>query len=277
MALNTALAGKVYPSRTYEVTAEAIRKYARATNEKNPMFLGDDPIAPPAFPIVPAAESLREAMQDEELGVDMAMLVHAEEEHVLYAPIAAGDVLEVKPTLAAVEAKETGHTFTLKVELKTQKGKPVADVLSTMFIRKTGSGARPAKDQKKEPTFILQKPQQIDEDQSSRYAEASGDDNPIHVDPEFARNRARLPGIILQGMCTMAFAARAVLDGVGGGDPTRLKRIRVRFSRPVFPGETITTRVWRLDDEGTRSVFGFDTVNPSGAVVIKDGLAEISF
>ena len=146
-----------------------------------------------------------------------------------------------------------------------------------MFIRKTGSGARGKKQESAERNYIDEKPQQIDEEQSFRYAEATRDDNPIHTDAECARNNARLPGIILQGMCTMAFAARAVLDGVGGGDPSRLKRIKVSFSRPVFPGETITTRIWRLDDEGTRSVFGFDTVNPSGAAVIKDGLAEISF
>ena len=277
MALSTALAGKEYPSRSYEVTADAIREYARATNEKNPMFVGDDPVAPPAFPIVVAAESLREAMQDPELGVDMAMPVHAEEGHVIHSLVQAGDVLEVKPTLAAVEAKDTGHTFTVKCELKTEKGKPVADVLSTMYIRKTGSGARAKKQESAEPGFIHQKPERSDEDQSCRYAEPSGDDNPIHTDPEFARNNARLPGIILQGMCTMAFAARAVLDGAGGGDPSRLKRIKVSFSRPVFPGDTITTRIWRLDDEGTRSIFGFDTVNPSGAAVIKDGRAEISF
>ena len=50
MAINTAIAGKTYPTSTYEVTADAIRAYAAATNEDNPAFTGDDPVAPPAFP-----------------------------------------------------------------------------------------------------------------------------------------------------------------------------------------------------------------------------------
>jgi acyl dehydratase len=277
MGLNTALEGKEYPSKSYEVTAEAIRNYAEATNEDNPFFTSESPIAPPAFPIVPAAASLREAMVDEELGVDLAMMVHLEEDHIFHVPIKAGDVLEAKASLESVEAKDTGHTFTVKIDLKNQGGQLAAEVKSTMFIRKTGSGARPARREEKEPVYVLQTPQKVDENQTYRYAEASGDDNPIHVDPEYARDTASLPGIILQGMCTMAFAAKAVLDGVGGSDPSRLRRIKVSFSRPAFPGQELTTRIWRMDDDGTKSVYGFDTVNPSGAAVIKDGLAEITY
>lgn len=276
MALNTSLTGKEYPPKTYEVTAEAIHKYAKATNENNPSFEGDKPVVPPAFPIVPAASSLAEVMSDEDLGVDMSMLVHSEQEHIFHVPINAGDVLEAKAKLAAIETKDTGHTFTVRVELTNQRGQLAAEVLSTMLIRKTGSG-RPAKGEEKTPVFVLQKPQKVDEDQSLRYAEASGDDNPIHTDPEFARNKARLPGIILHGMCTMAFAARALVDGVAGSDLRRLRRIRVRFSRPVLPGQTLTTRVWNEVGEGDLSVFGFDTINPSGAAVIRDGYAEFSY
>jgi acyl dehydratase len=280
MGLNTALAGKEYPSKSYEVTAEAIQKYSEATNEDNPFFTTDSPpLAPPAFLIVPAAESLREVMVDEELGADLAKLVHLEEEHIFHVPIKAGDVLEVKASLEAVEAEDTGHHFTVKTDLKNEGGQLAAEVRSTMFIRKSGSGARPARgeEKEKEPVYILQTPEEVDDNQTYRYAEASGDDNPIHVDPEYAKETAGLPGIILQGMCTMAFAAKAVLNGVGGADPSRLSRIKVRFSRPAFPGQTLTTRIWRLDDDGLKSVYGFDTVNPSGAAVIKDGLVEITY
>ena len=78
--------------------------------------------------------------------------------------------------------------------------------------------------------------QQIDTDQTYRYAEASGDNMPIHLDEEIAKS-VGLPGIIIHGLCTMAFTSWAAIQAVAGGDPTRLKRLAVRFSRPVLPGQ----------------------------------------
>jgi 3-hydroxybutyryl-CoA dehydratase len=68
------------------------------------------------------------------------------------------------------------------------------------------------------------------------YAGASGDFNPIHIDPEFGK-MAGLGGNILQGLCTMGFAARACTDFAG--DPGALKKLKVRFSKPVKPLETV--------------------------------------
>jgi acyl dehydratase len=76
-------------------------------------------------------------------------------------------------------------------------------------------------------------------------------------------------------MCTMAFASRAVVDGLCGGDPARLRRIRVRFSRPVFPGETLTTRGWLETSGADADVYGFETLNGRGNAVITAGLAEV--
>lgn len=71
------------------------------------------------------------------------------------------------------------------------------------------------------------------------YAAASGDFNQIHIDREVGE-KAGLGGVILHGMCTMAWAVEAI--GTFTGDATRLSKIRVRFSRPVKIGETITFR-----------------------------------
>ena len=83
----------------------------------------------------------------------------------------------------------------------------------------------------------------FDADQTFRYAEASGDPMPIHLDDAVARS-VGLPGIIIHGLCTMAFCGRAVIDSVAGGDPTRLARLAVKFSRPVLPGQEITVRIY---------------------------------
>src|SRR5712691_2959528 len=103
MAINTSIAGKTYPTATYEVTADAIRTYAAATNEDNPAFTGNDPVGPPAFPIVPA-----QALFDSELEVNLMRLVHGEEDHLLLAPIRPGDTLTVEGRLESIEVKESG-------------------------------------------------------------------------------------------------------------------------------------------------------------------------
>ena len=82
----------------------------------------------------------------------------------------------------------------------------------------------------------------VTEDQTVRYAAASGDDFAIHLDDEFAR-RVGLPGRIVHGLCSLAFAGRAVREAAGVDDPHAVRRLAVRFSAPLFPGDTLTTRV----------------------------------
>ena len=276
MVLNASLAGKTYEPRKFIVTADAISKYARATNDENPWFTSDEPIAPPAFPFVAAMDPMREVMLDPELNVDMAMLVHAEQEHRLLTPLRAGNVLEVRATLEEVDLAPTGHNFTVGVVLINDVDQTAAEVRSKMFIRKTAT-AKAAEDTVERGEVVAEGQSAVDEDQTYRYAEASGDHNPIHLDAEAAR-KSGFPGIVLHGMCTMAMASRVVLETAAGGDPRRLSRIRVQFSRPVFPGQTLTTSVWRISGEGAGDVerYGFETVNPRGAAVIRNGLAEVA-
>lgn len=272
MGLNAELTGKDYGSKTYEVTAEAIEKYARATNDENERYLaGGDSVATPIFPVVPAFESFMTAAMDPELGADIVRLVHSSEEHILPAPIRAGDLLTVTSILESVESRETGETFTVLAKETNQDGKLVAEVRGTMFIRGSGSGRRRGASDGPTQDAVYEETTKVDEDQPVRYAEASGDHNPIHLDRGAAR-MARLPGVILHGMCTMGIATKAVVNGVGGGDPTRVARISVRFSKPVLPGQELTTKVFDAGD-GT---YAFETYNPKGAAVIKDGAVELT-
>lgn len=276
MGLNTELVGKEYETSTFEVTAEHIERYARATNDENERYLSGDIVAPPVFPVVAAFDTFMKAATDPELGADLLRLVHGAEEHVLYRPLRPGDVLTVKPVLESVEQKETGETFTAKATLTDPDGEPVAEVRGTMFIRGTGSGTR-ARSTTHEPSHdvIYEESTKVDDDQTRRYADASGDHNPIHLDPDTAR-MAGLPDVILHGMCTMAIATKAAVNGLAGGDPTRIKRVGVRLSKPVFLGQELTTKVWKETDGDEATIYGFETYNPDGAAVIKNGVVEIA-
>src|SRR5438093_1379087 len=111
------------------------------------------------------------------------------------------------------------------------------------------------------------------DDQTYRYRDASGDQMPIHVDDAFAKS-VGLPGIIAHGLCTMAMCSQAVVKTVAGGDPARVKRLAVRFSKPVFPGNDVVTTIYDAGERDGRRVYAFEATS-NADVVIKDGLAEV--
>jgi acyl dehydratase len=79
----------------------------------------------------------------------------------------------------------------------------------------------------------------------------TGDRNPLHSDPEFAR-QAGFDRPILHGMCTYGMTGRVVLSTFAGGDPGRLASLHARFSKPVTPGQTLTVQLWA---DGDRALF----------------------
>lgn len=98
------------------------------------------------------------------------------------------------------------------------------------------------------------------------YAGASGDFNPIHIDDEFAK-MVGLGGKILQGLCTMAFVAQTNVDYFEK-DPERLKKLKVRFSKPVRPEDVITIKGKITNIEGNKIYCELLAVNQKGEEVI---------
>jgi acyl dehydratase len=98
---------------------------------------------------------------------------------------------------------------------------------------------------------------------------------PIHLDADVARS-VGLPGIIIHGLCTMAFTSWAAIEQVAGGDPHRLRRLAVRFSKPVLPGDDVTTRFWSAGARDGGAAYAYESTNPAGEPVIKDGLVEVA-
>lgn len=106
-----------------------------------------------------------------------------------------------------------------------------------------------------------------------RYAGASGDFNPIHIDPEFARNLAGLPGNILHGLYTMAQVARAN-TAAAGGDPRSLRRLAVQFRGMGFPEQEITVSGTVAREEDGRVVVE-TAAEQGGKQIIRNAEAEL--
>lgn len=244
--------------------------YARATNDPIAEHLSGE-LAPPVFAVVPVWEALVEAIARVAPPEMLPLLLHGEQDIQINRPIVPGMRLESTAEVVGTHIKSSGTTVTVHALTSTSDGEPVNEQYMVAFLRgwqAEGRRGEPAPDHAFTPESEadVEVNAKVDDDQTFRYRDASGDLNPIHVDDEIAR-AVGLPGRIVHGLCTMAFTSWAAVTSLADGDPRRLKRIAVRFSQPVLPGQVITTRFW----QGGR----YETVSDSGAVVIKHGLAVV--
>jgi acyl dehydratase len=269
----------------FTVEAERTKAYAAATNDPTPAHLSGE-VAPPVFAVVPIWDTIAGAMAGVVPPEVLMLVVHGEQDMRLFKQMTPGMVLSSRAASVGIHVKPNGTTVVAKVETRDEAGDLVAEQYMTSFFRGVSEGDSAGEEAPKHKLTAATKAteavgsvtQQIDLDQTYRYAEASGDNMPIHLDAEIAKS-VGLPGIIIHGLCTMAFTSWAAIQEVCAGDPSRLKRLAVRFSRPVLPGQTITTTFWRAvdaEDAGGNEVFGFETRNGDGEVVIKDGLVEVA-
>jgi acyl dehydratase len=258
--------GKAGDEHPYEVTADALQAYADAT---------DDVVGGPVFALLPvwdAAGQVSRAVASDDV---RPQVVHYEQDVVVHRPLAAGMRVRSRATPVALLGRPNGTSVVIRTETRDEDGELLNEQYITEFFRGVESAETVGErapdhrlDTEDEPAAEITYP--VAEDQTVRYAEASGDHFRIHLDDDFARS-VGLPGRIVHGLCTMAFTGRAVLEAAGVEDPGRIERLAVRFSAPLFPGDTLTTRIWDLGD----GAYGFDAVSGEGATVVKDGRAVL--
>jgi 3-hydroxybutyryl-CoA dehydratase len=114
--------------------------------------------------------------------------------------------------------------------------------------------------------------EKVDKYRPIYYAGASGDYNPIHIDPEFGK-MVGLGGAILQGLCTLAFAAKAVTDWTG--DPGKMKKLKCRFSAPVMMEDTISVKGTVTDVQAGCAKVDLKVVNQNGLEVLQKVEVEV--
>jgi len=274
--------GKAGEPVSFSVERERIAAYAAATNDGIARHASGE-LAPPVFSIVPSFQAMGMAAMSVIPPELLGAILHGEQDFHFHKPIEPGMELETTSIPIGMRQRSSGVTVVVRSDTRDAGGELVTEGYSTTFVR-GANGAEEVGDEApahrfddslrdREPDAEVS--QTYDADQTFRYSEASGDPMQIHLDEEFAK-AVGLPGIIIHGLCTMAFTSVAVIERFTPDDPSSLRRLAVRFASIALPGQTITTRLWSAGERDGRASYAYETTSDADAVVIKDGFAEIA-
>jgi acyl dehydratase len=213
-----------------------------------------------------------------EIGIDTLRVVHASEHIRLHAMLPPAGRVRARPRVVGVTDKGADKGAIVAIEREifdVASGALLATVRHVAFCRGDGgcgSAGRPLdpphKIPQREADVSVVLPTQP---QTALIYRLSGDRNPLHSDPQFAR-RAGFPRPILHGLATYGVIGHALLRTLCNGDPARLRGLQCRFTAPVFPGEAIRTEIWQ--DGATASVRALvdeRVVADNGSATIGDG------
>jgi acyl dehydratase len=207
----------------------------------------------PSFAVVPAFPGLVNAAtgQVPGLAVNPIMILHGEQDVEIHRPIPTSGTVEHRPRVASLYDKGKAALFTIEVE-SGPADNPLFTNRFTIFARGEGgfggdpdSPAPGNTPPERDPDHVVESPTMSHQALIYRL---SGDKNPLHADPDFAK----LGGFdtpILHGLCTFGIVCKAVVDTVLGGDTAAVARYQVRFAGVVFPDETVVTSMWREGDQ----------------------------
>lgn len=185
------------------------------------------------------------------LKIDWIKILHGEQAFEILRPLPAEGAVRGEYEIIAVEDKgpEKGAVMhVVKRLFDVESGQLVATVTSVYMLRGDGGQGGfgvvpepPAPLPECEPDIALDLRTLP---QSALIYRLSGDLNPIHADPTAAA-RAGFPQPILHGLCSMGLATRALIETVCEGDPSRVRSVSLRFSKPLFPGETVRMEIFK--------------------------------
>src|SRR5829696_4080686 len=202
-----------------------------------------------------------------------AMLVHGEQRVTLHKPIPPDGSATVTSEIVGIYDKGKAAVVASETRAVDPGGDPLYTTYMSAFIRGEGGwggdrgpgGARNVPPEREADHSVTY---QTSPDQAFVYR-LSGDRNPLHTDPKFAA-MGGFDRPILHGLCTYGFTGRALLNSLCGGDNEKFEHMEGRFSSPVFPGESLTIDMWKIDDG--EAVFA--TKGGDGRTVIDAGLCR---
>lgn len=188
-----------------------------------------------------------------------------------------GGHLTLRERLVGVHKRKKGASVEAEQELVDENGQVIYRMMSSTFL----VGARDFESQGTEHFKPIKPPSDRAADASIEMTTSptqthvyrlSGDYNPLHLDPRFAKiSGFKAP--ILHGLCSLGISARAVLDTYAGGNGKLFKSMKVRFASPVMPGDTLVVDMWK-EDNSNKIIFQ-TKVKSTGKICINNAFIEL--
>jgi len=291
MELSSHIAGSGLKEYRKEVSWRETMNYAAAVGDNNPCYFDDERmdgiIAPPMFCVAvtwPVTEKLEEFLEPGLLPAEIsATKVHYTEHVEFYRPVRPGDMLTVKGKIAAITPHRAGAQIIIRYDVSDNNGKPVftehiGALLRNVKCADSGRGDEtlppvPAFGSKCAPVWEATVP--VDPMRPFVYDGCTNIFFPIHTSKQFAK-MVGLPGIILQGTATLAFAVKELINREAGGDPHCLKILSCRFTGMVLPGTDIRIQLTGKSDGEKDKALYFTVMNKDDQKAISNGYALIT-
>ncbi|MBV8881855.1 MAG: SCP2 sterol-binding domain-containing protein, partial [Planctomycetaceae bacterium] len=249
--LHRSLIGKRYGGAAQLIRPEKLAAYDAAVADQGSLI----------FPVTLVKDPFVKLFEDPDFNGELSRMVHGEQVFVFHRPLKAWDLITPRGRVLGIEDKSSGQILNLGQRIYCE-GELVVEMESRLFFRGESKGEKsPSAPPAERPAPTSTAKVTVPSDLPGRYAQASGDMNPIHVDKSFAQS-AGFKDVILHGLGTLALVAKAL--------PKSLKRLQVRFAKPVYPNDELTTSFWKGGDR-----IEFETKNAAGDAVLSQGVAEL--
>lgn len=253
--------GAELPATEFSWTDDDVILYHLAIGAGNPptdpvelryVYEGDLHVLP-TYATIPQVSMMMSLGVSDGFDINLAQVLHGEHEIVLHTAVPTSGTVTQAGRVTGVFDKGKGAVVDMEIVSTLQRtGEPVFTNRVAVFIKGEGGfGGEPGPSTgheapEREPDHIVECPTLPQ--QALLYRIASGDRNPLHVDPGFAAFGG-FERPILHGLCSYGIVGKAVVDHALDAEPASVASFKARFSGVVFPGETIVTRIW---DEGDR-------------------------
>ncbi len=215
------------------------------------LYEGRGPKSYPTFAVVPAITHAFACMK--RAGIPLASVVHGGQTVRVVGKLPSEGTLMTHGEILAFYDMKKFAQLLIRTRSELSEGSPVYETEWAIIVRGAGGfgGEPPPKSDEgkvpseRTPDFCVD--QQTLPEQALLYR-LSGDINPLHADPAVAASVGFDRGPILHGLATLGFATRALVTGVCDGDADIIESLHGQFRRPVWPGDTLTTEGWRVED-----------------------------
>ncbi|XP_072453245.1 peroxisomal multifunctional enzyme type 2 [Notamacropus eugenii] len=277
--------GYKLPQQTFSYTELEAIMYALGVGAsiKNPENLkfvyegSSDFSCLPTFGIIPAQKSMMSGALAEVpgLNINFAKLLHGEQYLELYKPLPRTGQLTSEAVIVDILDKGSGLVILLDVYSYSGKELICFNQFSVFIVGSGGFGGKKTSNKAKVTVPPPKRPPDVVLEDTTSLNQAvlyrlSGDWNPLHIDPSFA-SLGGFEKPILHGLCSLGFSARHVLQQFGNNDVSRFKAIKARFAKPVYPGQTLSTEMWK---EGNRIHFQ-TKVQETGDIVLSNAYVDL--